>query len=110
MAVKLRIRKGDKVKILAGKDKGKQGEVIEVFPSENRARVSGVNIAQKHKKPSAGHAGGIISIEMPIHISNVACVDPKSGAATRIGYKTLKDGQKVRIAKKSGEVISNGNK
>lgn len=107
MALKLRIKKGDKVKVLTGKDKGKQGEVIEVFPRENRARVSGVNVAKRHQKPSAGHAGGIVSVEAPIHLSNIACIDPKSGSATRVGYKILEDGQKVRVAKKSGEVIGN---
>ena len=107
MSLKLRIKKGDKVKVLAGKDKGKQGEVIEVFPAKNRARVAGVNVATRHKKPAAGNPGGLVTIEMPIHLSNIACIDPKSGDATRVGYKVLNDGKKVRYAKKSGEVIDN---
>ena len=107
MANKLRIKKGDKVKVLAGKDKGKQGEVIEVFPVESRVRVSGLNMMKRHRKAGAGGPGGIISVEQSLHVSNVACLDPKSGDATRVGYKVLKDGKKVRFAKKSGEVIDN---
>jgi large subunit ribosomal protein L24 len=107
MAVKLRIKKGDKVQVLAGKDKGKQGQVIAVIPSENKARVAGINMVRRHTKPGMGKPGGIIAVEMPIHLSNIACVDPKSGNPSRVGYKLLKDGKKVRIAKKSGEVIDN---
>jgi large subunit ribosomal protein L24 len=107
MSVKLRIKKGDKVQVLAGRDKGKQGEVLEVIPSRNRARVAGINTVRRHSKPAMGKPGGIITVEMPIHLSNIACIDPKSGKATRVGYKVLNDGKKVRVAKKSGEVIDN---
>ncbi len=105
MVNKLRIKKGDLVKVIAGKHKGKEGKIIEVIPADNKVKVSGVNVAKKHKKPSAQGAGGIIEIELPINASNVAYVDPKSGKATRVGYKILKDGKKVRYAKDSGEVI-----
>jgi large subunit ribosomal protein L24 len=102
---KLKIKKGDKVIVMAGKDKGKQGEVLRVFPTDNRAVVAGVNVAKKHQKQTAAQEGGIVSKSMPIHISNLALRDPKSGKATRVGYKTLGDGKKVRVAKRSGEVI-----
>ncbi len=105
MAAKLRIKKGDKVIVLTGKDKGKKGEIIEVFPKGNRVRVSGINVVKKHQKPGAQGPGGIVQIEKSIHASNVACLDPKSGEATRVGYNILKDGKKVRYAKKSSEVI-----
>ncbi len=107
MSAKVRIKKGDKVIVLAGKDKGKQGQVLKVLPSENRAKVAGINMVKRHSKPAMGKPGGIMTVEMPIHLSNIACVDPKSGKASRIGYKMLKDGKKVRVAKKSGEVIDN---
>lgn len=102
---KFRLKKGDKVKILAGKDKGKQGEIIRVVRENDRVVLAGLNIAKRHTKASAQSAGGVIEKELSIHISNVAAIDPKSGAATKVGYKTLKDGKKVRFAKKSGEVI-----
>jgi large subunit ribosomal protein L24 len=105
MAAKLKIKKGDRVVVLTGKDKGKSGDVVAVIPKENRAVVSGVNVARRHQRQSAGQEGGIISKEMPIHVSNLAHVDPKDGKATRVGYKTLDDGKKVRIARRSGEVI-----
>lgn len=108
MSVKLKIKKGDKVIVLTGKDKGKQGDVIAVLPKENKVRVTGVNIAKKHQRAGMEGAGGIIDIEKPIHASNVALVDPKNGGATKVGYKRLDDGKKVRFAKKSGEVIDNG--
>lgn len=107
MSAKFKIKKGDKVVVLAGKDKGKKGEVLEVLKEKSRVKVSGVAVAKKHTKPSASGAGGIIEFELPIHISNVAIADPKDGVATRVGYKTLKDGKKVRFAKKSKEVIDN---
>jgi large subunit ribosomal protein L24 len=107
MSAKLSIKKGDKVILIAGKDKGKKGEVIQVFPALNKVRVSGLNIAKRHTKPSNAGAGGIVEKEMPIHVSNVSHVDPKTSAPTKIGAKTLKDGKKVRFAKKSGEVIDN---
>jgi large subunit ribosomal protein L24 len=102
---KLKIKKGDHVVVLAGRDKGKKGEVVKVFPSENRALVRGVNMIRRHQKQQAGKEGGIIVKEGPIHLSNVAIEDPKDGAPTRIGYKFLEDGRKVRFAKRSGEVI-----
>ena len=105
MAAKLKIRKGDKVVVTTGKDKGKQGEVIRMFPVENRAVVRGLNMAKRHTRQTASQEGGIISKEMPIHVSNLALRDPKTGKPTRVGYKTLADGKKVRVAKGSGEVI-----
>ena len=103
---KLKIKKGDKVVVIAGKDKGKQGEVLKVFPVENRAIVSGVNVAKRHTRQTASNEGGIINKDMPIHISNLALRDPKDGKPTRVGMKTLADGKKVRVAKRSGEVIN----
>ena len=103
--MKLRLKKGDKVIVTTGKDKGKTGEITTVFPKENKVIVGGINMVKRHTKPSQESAGGIISKEMPIHVSNVALVDPKTGKATRIGYKVEKDGHKVRVAKKSGEVV-----
>ena len=105
MAAKLKIKKGDKVVVLTGKDKGRQGEVISVARSENRAVVRGVNMAKRHTKQTPGQEGGIVSKELPIHISNLALRDPKDGKPTRVGYKTLADGKKVRVARRSGEVI-----
>jgi large subunit ribosomal protein L24 len=102
---KLKIKKGDNVVVLAGRDKGAKGKVVKVFPSENRAVVEGVNIARKHQKQTANQEGGIISREAPIHVSNLAVQDPKDGSPTRVGYKILDDGRKVRFAKRSGEVI-----
>ena len=105
MAAKLKIKKGDKVVVTTGKDKGKQGEVVRMIPTENRAVVRGVNVAKRHQKQTAAQEGGIVPKEMPIHVSNLALRDPKDGKPTRVGYKTLADGQKVRVAKRSGEVI-----
>jgi len=105
MSAKLKIRKGDKVVVTTGKDKGKQGEVIRTIPSENRAVVRGINVAKRHQKQTAAQEGGIVSKELPIHVSNLALRDPKDGKPTRVGYKTLADGKKVRVAKRSGEVI-----
>jgi large subunit ribosomal protein L24 len=102
---KMKVKKGDKVVILTGKDKGAKGEILKVFPEESRVLVSGVNLVKKHQKPSMAGQGGIQSVERPIHVSNVALLDPKTGKATRVGYKTLKDGKKVRIARRSGETI-----
>ena len=100
-----KIKKGDKVIVRAGRDKGKQGEVLKVLPAENRAIVQGVNQVRRHTRQSAQSAGGIVVKEMSIHISNLGVVDPKSDSATRVGYKVLDDGRKVRFAKDSGEVI-----
>ena len=105
MAAKLKIRKGDKVVVITGKDKGKQGEVVRTIPSENRAVVRGVNVAKRHQKQTAAQEGGIVSKELPIHVSNLALRDPKDGKPTRVGFKNLADGKKVRVAKRSGEVI-----
>ena len=105
MAAKLKIKKGDKVTVTTGKDKGKQGEVIRMIPTENRAVVRGVNLAKRHQKQTAAQEGGIVTKEMPIHVSNLALRDPKDGKPTRVGYKILADGKKVRVAKRSGEVI-----
>ncbi len=101
----LKIKKGDRVVVLTGKDKGKRGEVLKVLPSENRAIVQGVAQMRRHQRQSASQEGGIITKEAPINISNIAVEDPKDGNATRVGYKFLKDGRKVRFAKRSGEVI-----
>lgn len=103
--VKLKIKKGDQVVVLAGKDKGKKGEVLRVIPEDSRVVVAGVNVVTKHVKPSQTSAGGIQKTELPVHISNVAVADPKTGKPTRVGFKVLKDGKKVRVAKKSGETI-----
>lgn len=103
---KLKIKKGDKVKVITGKSKGKVGDVIKVLPSENRVVVSGVNLVKKHTKPTQTSEGGIVQKELPIHVSNVSHVDPKTGVATKVGYKILEDGKKVRFAKKSGEIIT----
>jgi large subunit ribosomal protein L24 len=99
------IRKGDNVIVTTGRDKGKKGSVIKVFPAENRALVQGVNVVKRHQRQTQTQQAGIVSKEAPINLSNIAHVDPKSGKATRIGSKTLSDGRKVRFAKKSGEVI-----
>lgn len=103
---KLHVKKGDQVVVLTGKDKGKKGRILEAYPSEQRVLIEGVNIVKRHTKPNAtNQQGGIIEKEAPIHVSNVAIVDPKTGGATRIGKKILNDGTKVRYAKKSGEVL-----
>ena len=103
MAVK--IKKGDHVVVLTGKDKGKHGEVLKVMPDENRAIVKGVAMIRRHQRQTATQDGGIISKEAAIHMSNLAIEDPKDGRPTRVGFKFLKDGRKVRFAKRSGEVI-----
>ena len=100
-----KIRKGDRVIVLTGRDKGKKGEVLKVLPDEDRAIVQGVNVVRKHQKQTAQQEGGIIAREATIHLSNIAHEDPKDGKPTRVGVKTLADGTKVRIAKRSGEVI-----
>jgi len=102
---KLKIKKGDRVVVLAGRDKGKRGEVLQVIPSENRALVEGVNIVRRHQKQSAQQEGGIVAKETPIHISNIGLEDPADGSPTRVGYKFMDDGRKVRFAKRSGEAI-----
>ena len=102
---KLKIKKGDNVVVISGRDKGRSGEVLRVFPTDRRVIVQGVNITKRHTKPRMGEPGGIVEKELALHISNVAHVDPASGKPTRIGYKLLNDGRKVRVARRSGEVI-----
>jgi large subunit ribosomal protein L24 len=102
---KLKIKKGDNVVVISGRDKGKQGEVLRVFPTESRLIVQGVHVARRHTRQRMGDPGGIVEKELTIHISNVAHIDPSSGKPTRVGYKTLDDGRKVRIARRSGEVL-----
>ncbi|BCW88946.1 50S ribosomal protein L24 [Alphaproteobacteria bacterium SO-S41] len=100
-----KIRKGDRVVVTTGKDKGKKGEVLRVYPDDSRVLVAGINVVKKHQKQSQKQQGGIVTKEAPIHVSNVAHIDPKSGNPTRVGFKTLADGRKVRVAAKSGESI-----
>lgn len=100
-----KIKKGDKVVVLCGRDKGRSGEVIEVRPDESRALVRGVNMVKRHQRQSAQQEGGIISKEAPVHLSNLAVADPKTNKPTRVGFKVLADGRKVRIAKRSGVEI-----
>ncbi|HWA02522.1 MAG TPA: 50S ribosomal protein L24 [Rhizomicrobium sp.] len=100
-----KIRKGDRVVVTTGRDKGKKGEVIKVFPKEDRALVSGVNMVKRHQRQTQRLQGGIVNKESPVHLSNIAHVDPKTGEPTRVGFKILGDGRKVRFARKSGEVI-----
>jgi large subunit ribosomal protein L24 len=102
---RLKIKRGDHVVVLTGKDKGKHGEVLKMMPEENRAIVKGIAMIRRHQRQSANQDGGIISKEAAIHISNLAIEDPKDGKPTRVGFKFLKDGRKVRFAKRSGEVI-----
>jgi large subunit ribosomal protein L24 len=100
-----KIKKGDRVVVLAGRDLGRAGEVFEVRPDEDRALVRGVNIVKRHTRQTGQQEGGIISKEAPIHLSNLAIADPKDGKPTRVGFKTLDDGRKVRYAKRSGDLI-----
>lgn len=101
----MKIKKGDKVIVITGKDKGKTGEVVKAMPKENKVVVAGINMAKRHQKPSQENAGGIVSKEMPIHVSNVALIDPKSGKATRVAMRVEEGGRKVRVAKRSGDAI-----
>ena len=105
MAEKFKIKKGDQVVVITGRDKGKKGEVLEVLRAESRVRVQGVNMVKRHRRATQNDAGGIITMESPLHVSNVAHVDPESGAATRVGFE-VKDGKKVRIAKRSGKALA----
>lgn len=100
-----KIKKGDRVIVLTGKDKGKTGEVLRALPQDNRVVVQGVNVVKRHQRPTPMSAGGIIEKEAPINVSNVAHIDPKDSKPTRVGFKTLEDGRKVRFAKRSGEVL-----
>ena len=103
--VKLKIKKGDKVIVITGKDKGKSGEVLNVIPKTNRVLLRGINVAKRHTAQSQTSQGGILDKELSIHISNVSHIDPKENKATKIGYKFLKDGRKVRFSKMSGDLI-----
>ena len=100
-----KIKKGDTVIVIAGRDKGRSGEVVEVRPAEGRATVRGVNMVKRHQRQTAQQEGGIISKEMPVHLSNIAIADPKDGKPTRVGFKFRPDGKKIRIAKRSGAEI-----
>ncbi len=102
---KLKVKKGDNVVVISGRDKGKQGEVLRVFPTESRLIVQGVHVARRHTRQRMGDPGGIVEKELTIHVSNVAHIDPGSGKPTRVGYKILDDGRKVRVARRSGEVL-----
>lgn len=102
----MHVKKDDTVIVISGKDKGKKGRVLAAFPKDNRVLVEGVNMVKKHSRPTQKNPqGGILNQEAPIHVSNVMVADPKSGNATRVGYKVLDNGKKVRVAKKSGEVL-----
>ncbi len=105
MAGKLKIKTGDTVVVLSGREKGKSGEVIRVIPKQNRVLVRDVNMVKRHAKPTPTHPGGLIEKEAPLHVSNVALTDPKDNKPTRVGYRVLEDGRKVRFARRSGEVI-----
>lgn len=100
-----KIKKGDNVVVLTGRDKGKTGEVIKMLPAENRAVVRGVNVVRRHQRQTAQTEGGIISKEAPIHVSNLAVADPKDGKPSRVGFQVKEDGTKVRVAKRSGDLI-----
>ncbi len=100
-----KIKKGDKVVVLSGRDKGRGGEVLQVMPKDERALVRGVNVVTKHQKQTAAEQGGLVRKEAPIHLSNIALADPATGKPTRVGFKTLGDGRKVRFAKASGDTI-----
>jgi large subunit ribosomal protein L24 len=100
-----KIKKGDRVIVTTGRDKGKKGEVRQVMPAEGRAIVAGVNLVRRHTRQTAQTEGGILTKEAPIHLSNLALADPKSGKPTRVGFKILDDGRKVRVAKRSGDLI-----
>lgn len=104
-APKLKVKKGDTVVVLAGRDKGKTGEILRVLPQERRVLVHGVQMNKRHQRPTQTTPGGINEFEAPLHVSNVALIDPKTSKPTRVGYKTLDDGRKVRFATRSGEVI-----
>lgn len=101
----MKIKKGDRVKVIAGRSKGKVGDVLRVLPTESRVVVSGVNMIKRHTKPNRNEQGGIVEREAAIHVSNVALLDPKSDKPTKVGFKFLEDGRKVRFARASGETI-----
>ncbi len=101
-----KIRKGDKIVVLSGKDKGRSGEVLSVSPKEETAIVRGINMVKRHQKQTQNQEAGIISKEAPVHLSNLAIADPKDGRATRVGFRVEKDGKKVRFSKRTGELIN----
>ena len=105
MARKFKIRKGDRVVVITGREKGKTGEVLRVLRKDERVLVQGVNMVRRHQKPSAANPGGVQEKEAPLHISNVSMIDPKTDKPTRVGYKVLEGDRKVRVARRSGEVI-----
>jgi large subunit ribosomal protein L24 len=105
MPVKPKIKKGDRVVVISGRSKGRTGEVLKVMPKENRAIVQGVNMVRRHTRPTSTSAGGIVDKEASIHISNLAHIDPKTDKPTRVGFRVLEDGRKVRFARRSGEVL-----
>ena len=105
MAAKLKIKKGDRVIVTAGRDKGKIGEVLKIHIKDNRAVVQGINMIKRHQRPTQATGGGIVEKEATIHISNLSHIDPKDDKPTRVGYKFLEDGRKVRFARRSGEII-----
>lgn len=102
---KMKVKKGDKVVVVTGREKGKTGEVLRVMPKEARVLVQGVNMVKRHTRPSQTTPGGINELEAPLHVSNVALADPQDGKPTRVGYRILQDGRKVRFARRSGEII-----
>ncbi len=105
MATTMKIRKGDRVVVTSGRDKGKTGDVLKILRKRNRALVQGVNMVKRHQRPTQASGGGIVEKESSIHISNLAHIDPKDQKPTRVGFKILEDGRKVRFAKRSGEII-----
>jgi large subunit ribosomal protein L24 len=100
-----KIKKGDKVVVITGRDKGRSGEVVKVMPTDEKALVRGINVVKRHQRQTQTQEGGIISKEAAIHLSNLAVADPKDGKPTRVGFKKLEDGRKVRFAKRSGDLI-----
>ena len=105
MGQKFRIKKGDRVIVTTGRERGKTGDVLSVLRKEDRVLVQGINMVRRHTRPSQMNAGGIVEKEAPIHISNIAHIDPKTDKPTRVGYRTTDDGRKLRYAKRSGEPI-----
>ena len=105
MAIKLKVKKGDEVVVIAGREKGKKGKIVKVMPTESRVVIGGVNMVKRNTKASSTSAGGIVEKEASLHVSNVSLIDPKSGKPTRAGYKIDKDGEKTRFAKRSGEAV-----
>jgi len=102
---KLKVKKGDKVMVIAGKDKGKSGEVLNVMPKVNRILLRGINVAKRHTAQSQTSQGGILDKELSVHVSNVSHIDPKDNKVTKVGYKFLKDGRKVRFSKRTGDLL-----